>query len=226
MPIKNYISPIQMERIEESERAKALLNAGIDLFGIYGIKGTTTRMLADESGSNSAAVTYYFGSKQGLYFATMDHIVDGILEMTNPFIEVIEEKLKSGLNKKEALDEFQNLMEGFCELFIEDNGLERWANIILREHASPTEAYDIFYDRYYKRTQNIMRELIGNVTDQDSKSDEVMILAHAIFGQTLGFLIARESLERGLKGKKIKKNHHGIMQETIRINIQAMLGRG
>ena len=65
MPIKNYISPIQMERIEESERAKALLNAGIDLFGIYGIKGTTTRMLADESGSNSAAVTYYFGSKQG-----------------------------------------------------------------------------------------------------------------------------------------------------------------
>jgi len=53
-----------------------------------------------------------------------------------------------------------------------------------------------------------------------------MILAHAIFGQTLGFLIARESLERGLKGKKIKKNHHGIMQETIRINIQAMLGRG
>ncbi|MCG8550222.1 MAG: CerR family C-terminal domain-containing protein [Desulfobacterales bacterium] len=224
MPIKNYFSPQQLERIKNSSRARSLIEAGMDLFGEYGLKGTTTRMLSHHSGANPAAIPYYFGSKQGLYIATINHIVDSILSMTSPFLDTVEKRLEQGLNKKEALEQYQNVMEGFCTLFIEENGVERWTNMILREHVAPTEAYDIFYDRYYGRKQKIMRRLVGLILDEDAGSDAVMIKVHAVFGQALGFLTAREPLRRGLKGKKLRKTHHEEMKRTIRHNIHASLG--
>lgn len=224
MPLKHYLSAQQQERIAESERAHSLLNAGITLFGLYGPEGTTTRMLADESGANSAAITYYFGSKQGLYMATMQHIVDGINKLTDPIVEKVEARLADGLTKEEALETFQELMEGFSTLFIEDNGVEEWSPMIMREHAVPTDAYKIFYEGYYERTQEVFRQLIGLLCDENPKSDTVMMKAHALFGQSLGFLIARESLRQGLRNKQINKTHHRMMKDIIRANTNAILG--
>ncbi|MFP4031684.1 MAG: TetR family transcriptional regulator, partial [Desulfococcaceae bacterium] len=57
------------------ETRRALIHAGLELFGEYGIKGTSTRMLAELSGANVAAIPYHFGSKRGLYLAVVAHIV-------------------------------------------------------------------------------------------------------------------------------------------------------
>ena len=223
MPDLHHISHIQTERINESARAQSLIDAGIELFGEYGINGTTTRMLSKQSGANSAAIPYYFGSKEGLYMASMTHVVNDIIDMTSPFVNKVEQCLNEGLSKEDALKEYQKMMEGFCALFIEENGLSRYTSLICREHVSPTEAYDIFYDRYYKRTQKIMCRLIGNIKNMDAHSDEVVIRAHAFFGQTLGFLTAREALTRSLKGKKITLKHHSIMKKIIEDNIDSAL---
>lgn len=224
MPVThNYLSPLQIERIKDSDRAQSLIDAAIPLFGDYGVKGTTTRMLSDASGANSAAIPYYFGSKEGLYIATMNYVVEQIKIRTDPLMNELSASLKEDLSKEKALGYYQKIMEGFCELFLDDEKLDNWTNLILREHASPTQAYDIFYDLYYERVQNTMRHLIGVATQCAPDSDEVMTLTHALFGQTLGFLISREAYRRGLKGQKIEHIHLGMMQTIIRANIEAVL---
>lgn len=50
---------------------QALIVAGERLFAVYGFDGTTLDMLAAESGANKALVSYYFGSKEGLYDAVI-----------------------------------------------------------------------------------------------------------------------------------------------------------
>src|SRR3546814_5183520 len=52
----------------EQTRAR-LLAAALDCFGPDGFEKVTTRQIATRAGVNLPALTYYFGSKEGLYLA-------------------------------------------------------------------------------------------------------------------------------------------------------------
>lgn len=54
---------------------RSLLYAAIEVFGDKGLKGASVREIARKAGQNIAAIAYYFGSKEGLYHATITCIV-------------------------------------------------------------------------------------------------------------------------------------------------------
>jgi AcrR family transcriptional regulator len=53
----------------------ALLAAGRKLFAHGGYDGTSVRSITGEAGANLGAVTYHFGSKEGLYRAVLDGVL-------------------------------------------------------------------------------------------------------------------------------------------------------
>src|SRR5690606_6633816 len=55
-----------------------LLQAAIEVFGIQGFDGTTTRALARAAGVNLQAIPYYFGGKEKLYLAVAEHIASSV----------------------------------------------------------------------------------------------------------------------------------------------------
>jgi TetR/AcrR family transcriptional regulator, regulator of cefoperazone and chloramphenicol sensitivity len=59
---------------------QALIGAGIELFGRRGLEGATTRELARAAGQNIAAIPYHFGSKEGLYLAVAEHLLEDVLQ--------------------------------------------------------------------------------------------------------------------------------------------------
>lgn len=67
-----------------------LLQAAIELFGELGLKGATTRDIAQRAGQNIAAITYYFNSKEGLYLAVAQHIADFIQQAFSPLAQEID----------------------------------------------------------------------------------------------------------------------------------------
>ena len=71
-------SPLAVAADPRADRGDAtrqkLLAASIDVFGRLGFDGATTRAVADAAGVNLQAIPYYFGSKDGLYIATAEHI--------------------------------------------------------------------------------------------------------------------------------------------------------
>ena len=54
----------------------ALLQAAANLFSEYGLKGSTVRQIASESGVNSTLITYYFGSKEKLWMEVVGWLLD------------------------------------------------------------------------------------------------------------------------------------------------------
>ncbi len=52
-----------------------LIDAGRKLIATRGFKGTSIRALTEEAGANLGAVTYHFGSKEGLYQAVLEEVV-------------------------------------------------------------------------------------------------------------------------------------------------------
>ena len=208
---------------DNKDRKQDLIDAGIALFGEYGLDGTTTRMISKYSGANSASIQYYFDSKDGLYLAVMNYIVDAVLEMTKGFLEDVEDRIDNGMSKQEALADYQNIMKGYCSIFVGNENIEGWAKVVMREHMQLTEAFDIFYKRYYKRSQKIMCRLVGVLLDKPADNQEVLIQVHSFFGQVLGFLIAREPLLRGMKAKRISASHKEAIQVISSNNINSVL---
>jgi AcrR family transcriptional regulator len=54
---------------------KRLIKAGLEIFGTFNLEGATTRQLAQRAGVNQAAIPYYFGGKEGLYLAVIEHLI-------------------------------------------------------------------------------------------------------------------------------------------------------
>jgi AcrR family transcriptional regulator len=71
-----------------------ILEVAFDLFGRYGVEGTSIRKIAEESNVNLAAVNYHFESKDNLYWeimkATFTQVDQDIAEMSNRSKDIYE----------------------------------------------------------------------------------------------------------------------------------------
>lgn len=54
---------------------RALIEAAGELFAAHGLDGVSIRMIAEKANANVAAVNYYFGSKDNLYYETLKFVV-------------------------------------------------------------------------------------------------------------------------------------------------------
>ncbi|ETD23520.1 TetR/AcrR family transcriptional regulator [Helicobacter macacae] len=62
---------------------EAILDTALELFALQGYDATSTRQIAQKSNANLSAISYHFGSKEGLYRASFYHcfgFVEAILE--------------------------------------------------------------------------------------------------------------------------------------------------
>lgn len=208
------------------ETRRALIQAGLELFGEYGIKGTSTRMLAELSGANVAAIPYHFGSKRGLYLAVVAHIVEAISASIGNVLRDLETEIAAGpLRKDRALSGCQRIFRALAELMVESDEPKAWARVLLREQFHPTEGFDLFYDRHIRRVHRLLATLAGACTGLDPESDELKIRVHALIGQLLGFLVNRESLLRALETKTLTKSHTESIHRVLATHVAECLGR-
>ncbi|WP_142530590.1 TetR/AcrR family transcriptional regulator [Pedobacter westerhofensis] len=68
------------EEVLINDKKATLLKVSEELFATYGFDGTSTRMIAEQSGINIAMINYYFGSKELLYTAIFENRLIYIIE--------------------------------------------------------------------------------------------------------------------------------------------------
>ncbi len=201
---------------------RALIAAGLELFGEYGFNGTSTRMLSQSSGANVSAIAYYFGNKEGLYKAVIEHIVQRATQYIGPACEAIREK-EPMLTKLSARKALKTLVESVAHLFVDSDEPKSWALIVMREQARPTEAFDILYYGMMKTLHGQISALIGICTGLPAQGDEAKIRAHTFLGQILVFLSSRETLIRQLGVKKLSDHHVSLIHKVLWAQVAAAL---
>ncbi|UKT65999.1 TetR/AcrR family transcriptional regulator [Pedobacter mucosus] len=72
-----------MVQKEQNKTKISLLKNAEFLFANFGYEGTTIRTIAEKSGTNSAMINYYFGSKENLYHALFENHLDSIVNKIN-----------------------------------------------------------------------------------------------------------------------------------------------
>lgn len=202
----------------------ALIEAGLELFGEYGFKATSTRMVATQSGTNISAIPYYFGSKEGLYLAVVEHILERVGSYIGPEYMAIQKELKAGkLDRTKSRALIQRIVKSIARMFVDSDEPKSWALIIMREQVKPTDAFDIFYNGMMKNMHGMLSTLIAAYVGIDPKSAEAKIRAHTIIGQSLIFLSSRETLLRQLGTKKLSIKHVDLIHKVLLAQVEACL---
>lgn len=186
----------------EDETAGKLILAGMDLFGQYGFKGTTTRMIAEAAGSNIGSIAYYFGNKTGLYLAIARHIASRMREVFG-IGDGRDDPSTERLDRQQALAMLEAVVRRMVRQFAEQPEARRWLMLVMREQANPTEAFDVLYNEAFERVHLRLTRLIAVVMDRSPEEPGVIIETHTLVGQIVFFLVGRYPLLRrlGLEGE-------------------------
>ncbi len=190
-----FPSPDTDSRRGEHAR-RALIEAGIELFGRRGLEGTSTRAIAQASGQNIAAIAYYFGSKDGLYLAVARHLIERIGERVLPLIEQTEALLSDGHAKAPALlQALRELCGGLLQMLTREE-TRAMSRIISREQTDPTAAFELFYERAFARAHRCLAGLLDRYTGCDPGPIDSVLRAHVLLGSILGFRVASTTVLR------------------------------
>jgi len=202
---------------------ESFINAGLSLFGDYGLEGASTRMLAHKAGANISGIVYYFGGKDGLYQAVLECISDRFNELTADSRREAWQRLEGPLDKAQILALLKNLLTSSSQVMEGGLKLKNAEKIILREQTSPTSAFGALYDGYMKDVLTLYSTLIARYTGQPADSDEAIIRAHTLVGQFVTFVATREALLKNLGVKKLKPEQVEIIRRVILGNVEACL---
>ena len=204
----------------ESAKLQLLL-AAADVYGEQGIDGATTRQIAQALGQNIAAISYYFGSKEGLYLAVAQQIANNIKESFAQIDNFINQPAELQ-NSEEALELFKETIISYNFFQLKKENLS-FSRILAREQLNPTEAYGLIHEQALGPIHSRLNRLISIYIGADPNNLATLIHTHAILGETLSFRNARETLLRQTGWKHINENEFKIINQVLIEHIDILL---
>ncbi len=169
-----------------------LVDAALGLFAHHGYDGVTTRALTRAAGANVAAINYHFGGKKGLYHAVVTDIVAHVRERLWPAADALDAALAAAGNDRAAQSK---AVAAFLRLlvisFVGESTRRPIAGLIMREYALPSAAFPIIYEGAVERMHLALAAIVAAASGRPADTPDVILEAHALLGQCLGFVAAR-----------------------------------
>jgi AcrR family transcriptional regulator len=191
----------------------ALIRAGVQVFGENSLASATTREIAQLAGQNISAIAYYFGNKEGLYFAVAHHICDTLVERLGPLLDEIEAQLSLGAHEPEVcLHMFGRLIGASLSTHQE---MLTVTSIVVKEQMHPTKAFDILYEGCLERLHQVGARLIEAYTGETPGQQETVLRFHALLGQSLAFRFARETIVRRAGWSDIGPEQVALIERVV-----------
>lgn len=167
-----------------------ILRTALQVFAAEGYDGASTRTLARRANVNLPALQYYFGNKEGLYRAVVDHIGDNVERRIGPVTAQISATLASGeVSRVQVLDLLCRLLDAFVAL-VTDQTSPDWESKALffaRAEIEQQSALDTLHQRVMRQIIEPCAVLIGHLTDQPPDAEQTLLRTVAMIGQVSVF---------------------------------------
>lgn len=175
-----------------------LLASATQMFAEHGFDGVSTRDLVTISMVNLCSINYYFGSKQKLYDAVIDSIVDNVKEN---FISKIDEYKTKNIT---AMDKITFVISEFFDYLFSNKISNSMVMILFRELLNKSVGGDKIYSEIKEPLQKRFVNLIIEATDTDKQT--AYIQAQCLFSHSVSFRLLqnKENYSENFL-KKIKK---------------------
>lgn len=205
--------------IETRER---LVEAAIELFGLIGFDGTSTRAIASKAGASLGAIPYHFKTKENLYLASATSIAEQVSQKIGPVLGAFETEIYSDtLSRKKAISLLEEIMTPFVTMLASDES-EKWARFMLREQAAPSKAFEILYASAIGRFFRAVVHLTAIASGDVPASQTARIRGMTLIGQALAFRAARALSLRALELDTLGTKEIALITASIRENIRLL----
>lgn len=216
--------PDTSQRGEDTRRR--LIDAGIEIFGIYGYEAASTRSLAEKAGVNLAAIPYYFGGKEGLYRAVAEHVAGDIEQSMAAITQKISVALKQPqLSREDTLVLLQELIDTFAMGIIASEPDDHSTRFIMREQLDPTSAFDVIYENVMLKVLRPCEALISRLLEKPEDDPECIIRAFTVLGQVLIFRLARTAALRSLKWDQFTDERVKLIRAVVQQHFDSSVYR-
>ncbi len=205
---------------------RRLIEAAIEIFGVNGFDGTSTRMLAERAQANLGAIPYYFGGKAGLYRAAAQHIADGLSAKMIATVTEVESALKDrNLAHPELFELLDRLMvRTFAAIVLGSKEADSWCYFIVREQMQPREGFEILYRSVMSRIQKLCVTLVARILDLSEDDPRSSIRAMTIMGEIMIFRTARAATLKRLGWSRFTADRLAEVQSVLSENFRHQLG--
>ena len=168
-----------------SEQTRArLLTAAREVFSECGFQGATVREICRRAGANVAAVSYHFGSKDGLLAEALHFESLRLLQETNAQADNCPE-VRLGL-----------FVRDFMHMLLDENSTSSQCKIMARELADPTPALDQIVREAIAPLHDYLAGLVREIVGDGVSDTELHRCVHSITGQCLYYHHSHPVLQR------------------------------
>ena len=167
---------------------RRILDAALEVFAAEGYEGASTRLLAERAGVNLPAIQYYFGSKEGLYRA----VIDSIIEHTEAEMAPLATRVKAALARpdtprEELLELLCLMLEAFVALVSNGKQIEAKRLFFARAEVEDTPGLERLHESGMRQIFQPCLDLIGRLLGRSTEDRETVLRALTVFGQVTIF---------------------------------------
>ncbi|MCB1462411.1 MAG: CerR family C-terminal domain-containing protein [Nitratireductor sp.] len=206
----------------------ALIEAGLDRFGVKGYDAASTREIAAAAGANIASIAYHFGGKEGLRRACAEYVAGLIGSVARSVFGADFEKAESAaaaLPAAEARTELVNGMMRLLRFLLLQPQAKLIVRFMLREIMSPSIALDIIYGGIFRPVHRRLCALWSAATGKQMESEEVRLAVFAMLGQAVYFRIAQEVVQRRMDWREVGEAEVESISRILIANLNDSLDR-
>lgn len=175
-----------------------ILEAALVEFGAAGFKSATTRRIAERANTTLPPLSYYFGSKEGLYRACAEEIVERYGRANHDAVARARRTIETASGADEAREALKNLMAASVDLILGNATYGLGSGIIARELAEPGPAFDIFYDRLWLPGIERNAQLISRIKSESEVSAESRVQSILLISSIPSFHTRRIVAQRAM----------------------------
>jgi len=162
-----------------TQTKEKLLASATEMFAEHGFNGVSTRDLVTISMVNLCSINYYFGSKQKLYDAVIDNIVDNVKENLISKIDKYKTQNTSAMNK------ITFIISEFFDYLFSNKISNSMVMILFRELLNTSAGGDRIYSEIMEPLKKRFVNLIIDATGTDKQT--AYIKAQCLFSNPIFF---------------------------------------
>jgi AcrR family transcriptional regulator len=212
--------PGTQARGEDTRRR--ILETALEIFAAQGYEGTSTRQLAERAGVNLPAIQYYFGSKEGLYRA----VINDIVEHTDKHMASLAPRVNAAVadpaaSQEDLLELLCAMLEAFVSLVTGGPQIESRRLFFARAEVEPTPGLDFLHENGMRQIFQPCLGLTSRLFGKSTEDPQMVLRTLSLIGQVTIF--CNNGVRHVLQSSEFSEECIRDIQALVRTQTQAIV---
>lgn len=220
MPVRRSAANGGYRKGEETR--ERILDVALKAFGEAPFVTVTTREISERAGVSLPVLQYHFASKEGLYLACAEAIVERYRRHTAGAGNEARKALHADCTPETARAQLKALIGTLAGLLIGTQESEAWAQFVARELRDPGPAFEILYSSLWQPGVEVTARLVGRIQGSSERDPSARIQALMLISSLLAFQSGRSISLRAMRWSEMGKKEIAMVRSVLDAQIDAI----